>query len=333
MNLIHQRNLVVVRAALFVAAAVCPIAASYGASPRIAFDVSYTVECRDVTPDQYAESNPDSKIVEARFQVSTLIRRGEEEDVKQLMYVIRSIERRLSVVDFEPRTQVTSEISEPIQIVDSDEKSTSLDASVSVRISALAGVDLAPSAGGSRLNRRNLEQKYSKLPPKQLLIASGTTNRRHGVFFKLKPSSQASLEGQKEFVCLFVVPKLWRGDYACVECSAKAVSKTPWAAVEDCGSNKVLVGLYMQGDAEAREAARRLALAYDEYAHVGQSASSKGSNPTGEARGLFGRVPGSSLFESVIEDLAKENDEVTRRKDEAWKSFLTALEDLSRFTG
>ena len=70
--------------------------------PKVHFDVSYSVDCRDVTPDEFAEKNPESKIIEARFQVSSLIERGKERDVGELMYVVWSPENRLRVVDFEP---------------------------------------------------------------------------------------------------------------------------------------------------------------------------------------------------------------------------------------
>lgn len=308
-------------------------ARSCGETARVGFDVSYSVPCRDVTPEEFAEANPGRKIVEARFLVSSLFRRGGEKDIKQLMYVIRSPERRLRVVDFEPKTQVESEVTETIQIVEKGEDASTVDGSISAHLGPLAGVQLTPSVGGSRLKKQLLEQKYSRLPPKQLLLASGTTDREYGVFFKLKPSSQASLEGRREFVCLFVVPKEWRGDYAYVECTAKPRSRSPWSTADDYGSTKALVGLYLEGDPEAREAAERLAHAYEAYLRAGGPAAPEDTQPADEVAGFLRRVPGLSLVESVIADLAVEDDKKTSRKDQAWESFQTALEGLAQFTG
>jgi hypothetical protein len=316
------------------AAVLACTATALAGPPRLHFDVSYSVECQDVTPPEFAETNPDSKLIEARFQVSSLLRRGKESDVKELMYVVWNPEKRLRVVDFEPKTQVGSEVTDAIEVVETGEKATSLDGGVSVKFEPWAGVHVAPSAGASHASKKNLQQKYSRLPPKQLLVASGTTRREHGVFFKLKPSTQASLEGQREFICRFVVPKGWRGDYAYVDCAAKPRDRSPWAAPDDCGSRRALVGLYFQGDVEAKEAAERLAQAYESYVDRGGGvAASRQSG--GDAGRRHYRFPGVSLVESVIDDLAidKKEKEAAKRKDEAWESLLSAIEDLSRFTG
>jgi len=301
--------------------------------PIVGFDVSYSVECREATPIEFAEANPQSKIVEARFQVSSLLRRGTEKDIKELMYVIWSPEKRLRVLDFEPQTQVGSEVTDSIEVVETEEDMTSLNGSATVRIDPLAGIHVAPSAGASKMKKQHLEQRYSKLPPKHLLLASGTTHREHGVFFKLKPSSQTSLEGQREFVCLFVVPKGWRGDYAYVDCTATPRNRTPWTKPEQYGSRRVLVGLYLQGDAEAREAAERLAYAYEAYLNAGGPAQKGPLEPAKDTGGFLRGFPGLSLVESVIGDFALDDEEAARERDEAWKSFLIALEDLARFTG
>ena len=308
-------------------------ASAHAAAPRIGFDVSYSVECRDVTPIEFAEANPESKIIEARFGVSALLRRGEEKEIKELMYRIWSPEKRLRVVDFEPKTRVGSEVTDSIAVVETEEGASSLDGSVSVQFSPLAGVHVAPSAGGSKMKKQILQQTYSRLPPKQLLVASGTTNREHGVFFKLKPSSQASLEGQREFVCLFVVPGSWRGDYAYVDCRARSRSRPPWTPGEECGSRRVLVGLYLQGDAEAREAAEGLAHAYEAYLKLDGRAPQGSPEPAKETETFLQRLPVTSLVGSVISDLSVENGKTAKKKDQAWQSFLSALDEIGRFTG
>lgn len=234
--------------------------------PRVEFDASYAVGCRDVTPPEFARVHSDLKVIEAKLPISLLVREGEEKDITELMYVIKSPARRLRVADFLPKTRLGSNVADAIEVVETSENATSLDGSLSVQFRPLDAVQAMPSAGASKNHRRTLKRSYKKLPPKQLLLASGTTNHGHGVFFKLKPSSQASLEGQKEFVCLFVVPKGWTGDWISLECSATGWDRTFWTGgARSCGRRSFAVGLCLEGDQEARDAAKRVGETYEAY--------------------------------------------------------------------
>jgi len=321
-------------AAVATFAALAP-AAGQGNPLRVAFDVSYTVECRDVTPDEFAENNPNSKIVEAVFQISALLREGEESDVEELMYVVWSPEKRMRVADFEPKTQVTSPVADKIEVLDAAEDATLLDAAIKAQINPPGGLQFMPTAGASKTKKQNLQQKYSRLPPKQLLIASGTTNREYGVFFKLKPSSQESLEGQREFVCLFVVPRPWSGDYVYVECRATARSESARNALPRSGAKRVLVGLHLQGDQEAKAAARRVAAAYEVYSQAQRSGPTTRTTfkPVGDVTRLLRRVPGSSLVGAVFDGGTPEQDDRVRRQAEAEEAFRAALDHVIRFAG
>jgi len=314
------------------AAAFAWLAAAHAGPPNVGFDVSYSVECRDVTPRDFVEANPRSKIIEARFQVSALVRRGDEADLKEMMYVVLSPEKRLQVVDFEPKTQMKTEFVDPVQVVETDEDASSIDGSLSVEINPLSNVEIRPSAGASKMSKNNRQEKYAKRAPRRLVVASGTMNRGHGVFFKLKPYSQVSLQGRKEFVCRFVVPKDWRADYVYVDCAAQPRSKSPWTGSEPVGARRVLVGLYLQGDGEAREAAERLAYAYEAYKRVERSRPGPGTELPKEVSNLFRRLPALSLLESVIEDLDGDG-KTADRKEEAWESFSAAREQVARFAG
>ncbi len=232
------------------------------AHPEVTFDVSYAVECRDVTLDEFAATNPDEKIIEATYRVSVLMRAGCEQDLDELMFVIASPARRLRVVDFQPRTEVMTDIEGPIEIAGTVEDAESFDITLGGKASAsYGGVDgqLTPSAGVGTTHRTRSNESYKRLPPKQLLLASGTTEREYGVFFKLKPSTQASFEGMREFVVQYVVPRQWSGDWAVVQCVARATTKNYFREKQtEVGHRRVYVGLYQQGDVEAKAAARRL---------------------------------------------------------------------------
>jgi len=162
------------------------------------------------------------------------------------------------------------------------------------------------------------------VPPKQLFLASGTTNRGHGVFFKLKPSSQASLEGQKEFVCLFIVPKDWRGDYACIACRAKGYNRSLWTRVEECGTAEVCVGLYLRGDPEARQAAKQLARAYETY----RQAATK--RPSGDLRELLDQIPGILSVNGGRKQLEPPG---KQPRTDPCQALQDALDEMARLAG
>jgi hypothetical protein len=91
------------------------------------------------------------------------------------------------------------------------------------------------------------------------VLAAGTTHREHGVFFKLRPSKGASLEGGKEFTFLAVVPKEWRGDWCTVVCAARAEKKSLLKkSVALAGVEQAHVGMYLSGDREASDLAESL---------------------------------------------------------------------------
>ncbi len=232
------------------------------ADPKVVFDVSYAVECRDVTPDEFSLTNPDEKIIEATYRVSVLMLSGCEQDLDELMFVITSPARRLRVVGFLPRTEVTTDIEGPVDVKGTIEDAKSLDVTLGGRVSAsYGGVNgqLIPSAGAGKTHRTLSSETYKRLPPKQLLLASGTIAREYGVFFKLKPSTQASLEGMQEFVVQYVVRRQWSSDWATVECIARATSRSYFREKQTkVGHRRVYIGLYQQGNVEAKAAARRL---------------------------------------------------------------------------
>jgi len=258
-NIRHHRKHSITALLLLAATFATPVLA---ADPEVAFDVSYAVECRDVTLDEFTLTNPDEKMIEATYRVSVLMLSGREQDLDELMFVITSPARRLRVVDFLPRTEVATDIAGPIDVTGSVEDTKSFDVTLGGRAAASYGNvkgQVTPSAGVGRTRHKLSGESYKRLPPRQLLLASGTLGREYGVFFKLKPSTQASFEGMREFIVRYVVPRQWSGDWAAVQCIARATTKSYFREKQvEVGHRRVYVGLYQQGDVEAKAAARRL---------------------------------------------------------------------------
>ena len=91
-------------------------------------------------------------------------------------------------------------------------------------------------------------------------MASGTKDRRHAVFFKLKPSTQMTLEGERTFSVIYSVPQDWKADWIYVNCKAIGFNRGVILDSQvESGLAGYAVGLHLDGDENARSAAMTLA--------------------------------------------------------------------------
>jgi hypothetical protein len=243
--------------------------------PKVSFDLGYVVECHDVTPQAFAILHPDEKVIEANLRVSVRLENGEEKDVDRLEFEIISPGERLRVVDFLPRTQIEPEAADHIEVVKTSETVRSLGASVGTSVSIGGGdshthgavVTSALPAGSANATHRNeLKETTKKIPPGKAVIASGTLENEHGVFFKLRRSSAGTFEGIKPFSFRFVAPSGWRGDWMVISCQAKGtVTRYFFKSTEEIGATKAFLALHLAGDNTAERAALELAEAQEQY--------------------------------------------------------------------
>lgn len=261
--------------------ALLPVSLQAASPPVVRFSTGRAVACRDVTSPEFAAAHPAEKLIEAQFRVSVLLWDGSEEDIDELLVLIASPERRLQVVDFWPKTESVTDITGPIERSETNDSNRAAEAGVKANLNGgLAGVtgQITPSLSASRNKHTTVKEMYRKLPPKQLLLASGPLNADSSVFFKLKPSTQFSLEGAKLFSCVFAVPAHWRGDWATLTCLAKGRNDRQLVTrVEECGRATFVLGLYLEGDAEAQLAAEQLDQA------LARAESSTAVEPTSES--------------------------------------------------
>ncbi len=229
-----------------------PVAA---ADTRVVFDIPDKLECRDVTPQTCAAAHPQLKVIEAKFRISASFVEGTESSIVDFVYMITSPEMRMKIQDYLPNTTLESTLADDsIEVADTTENSDakSEDAKVAYRVLNLG-------ASRNQASKKTQSDKYKQIVSKALVLAAGTTHREHGVFFKLRPSKGASLEGGKEFTFLAVVPKTWRGDWCTVVCAARAHKKSVFSTtIALAGVEEAHVGLYLSGDREASELAESL---------------------------------------------------------------------------
>jgi hypothetical protein len=228
--------------------------------PLVQFDCGPAVVCRDVTPVDFALSNPDEKVIEATVEISTRVSGGPAEDLRQLVYEVESPYVR--IFDFSPRTQLSSEFVEPIQIVKTVGKNRTVGGAVTGTMAAPIPlpINAQPMASLGTNEQNSVREEMRKMPAKIPVIISGTFGQQQGVFFKFKQSNQTSLEGVRKLTCSFVVPRDWRGDYLLLSCKASGLrTRYLIKGVHSCGDARFVVGLYLEGDSKAKQAALALA--------------------------------------------------------------------------
>lgn len=245
------------------------LAASTVASPacaaalEVSFDVTPSIACRDVTPPEFAEANPDERLVEAQVEVSSLIRRGKEQALLEYFYRFDSPRRTLRISDYAPKTTLASEVAGNIAVEDKQEATRGLGVTVA------SPLDWPVKFGSSgELGTKNLHStRYELVPPMSTVAASGTLDRGHSVYFKLRPSRSTSLEGSRSFTLVFRVASDWRADYVRLSCTAVSQTTGLLGSLDErtaCGQKRFVVALYATGDASAKAAAERLVRAESE---------------------------------------------------------------------
>ncbi|MCH8042636.1 MAG: hypothetical protein IID44_02855 [Planctomycetes bacterium] len=231
------------------------------AAPKIEFDVPEAIACREVAGDEATADTPNDKLIEVRFQISSLLRSGREADVSHFLYRIEDARRTMQVVDYLPKTQLTSEIIGKVTVDAKQGGSSNIGGSLSARYDGIGAGSL--NAGASKSSESHV--RYELLPPKELLAASGTILRGYGVYFKLRPSKQTSLEGAKEFVCVLRVPAAWQAGTVTIRCEAFGTAK---GGTSVCGRAEFRVALFLPGDEKAKAAAVELVRAKGAYEEV-----------------------------------------------------------------
>jgi hypothetical protein len=209
---------------LIAVAAVYCIPGYAAAAPYVEFDFARSAECRDVTPAERIAQVPEYRFVELVLPVSVRFRGLSMEDVEELDIEINGASAGLRVIDFSPATQLASDIAQEIETTTTTKRARSLDGTLGgglpVPVAGLVA-HVSPSVSAGISGSETATEKLNRLPPKYAIVVSGTSSEGRGAFFKLKRSSQTSLEGVHELRVTFVVPADWQGGDVRVGCSAR----------------------------------------------------------------------------------------------------------------
>lgn len=230
---------------------VSPVQAQQPIGPRVQFDAPYQIAVREIAASSQAAAAGE-KIVEARFDVSSIVTAGNERDVTQFVFQLQSLQRTMQVHDYQPRSARDTSITGSVAVNEGRENSNSAGFDLTGKYQEWTNATL--HLGES--SKENGSRKFDRLPPLETVVASGTIFRGTGVYFKLHTTDRQLLEGSTTICVLWRVPSDWRADYVHLRCLAEGRVR---GQAQRVGQRDFLIPVSLAGDGEAQRTAARFA--------------------------------------------------------------------------
>lgn len=218
----------------------------------VEFDTDSLVCCRDVTTEEFAETHPQERLLEAEFHV-TAIADSQLHDGTQYVYRFLSPAGQVRVADYRPQTQQATKMAGNVSVEKKTDRNKSLGISVSGSFENVLQGNIGSDIGSKKASNITYELK----PPSEVVLVAGRIARGTGVYFKLRPSPERALEGSHRFVVVLRTPRSWRGDVIYVRCEAQRKRLTQMTSHS---VSRFVVGLHVAGDQQAQSAAENLVL-------------------------------------------------------------------------
>jgi hypothetical protein len=227
------------------------------AAEPVRFDAPAIAVAEAVDPGLINQPTTGGKLLRLRMPVSTFIAPTFHGTIKEFIVEIDSPQQSLRVLDFWPKTELYSDIEGSIAVDDQLRKDQQLAFSVA---GGYPGVGGGNASGDLRTQQQQqLQQRYSRRPPMQVLTSSGTLHRGYGVFFKFRPGDNPLLEGDREVALLVEAPHGWRGDL--LQFTLRAVGHSSSSSLnarpQVLAAARMWTAVHQAHDPAAAEAARQ----------------------------------------------------------------------------
>ena len=230
------------------------VARSGIAKDPISFDAPAVICASPVYDHNETPIRPGLSLYEICVPISTLVQTRGTLPEYQVWCFIKVRSAPWKVIEFQPRTELTSHFLGPVQIDRQQETSQRIGVNLTGRIDSWGN-----AAANSELSGKKKEHLIaSQSPPMILLQASGTIERGTGVFFKFRPSDQTTLEGLRLLTFVVEVPDTWRVAMMRVHCLAEPIGDSKTS--RSFGESVFPVVVYHGYDLAAEQAAKRLAV-------------------------------------------------------------------------
>jgi hypothetical protein len=234
------------------------------AAPNVEFDFARAIACVDVTRMSSVGDYANLRLVQLTLPVSVRFHGLTMDDVEEIDIEINGAAHGLRVYDFAPSTQLASDVARPIETTTTTKRARSLEGTLGGALPvpyAEVVAHVSPSINAGISGSEVATEKMNRLPPKRAVVVSGTSSEGRGVFFKLKQSSQTSLEGVHGLSVTFVVPAGWRGGEVQIACSARGQRRVLWIKqAATVGEETGTVRLHLTGTTPVYHVAKPVAV-------------------------------------------------------------------------
>jgi len=236
---------------LLFAAAICSVFSVQlsHAQTNVEFDVPAIVAAREVAPSSFV----DDKLIEVVLPISTAITSKYRGNIEEFRFDVSWNRSVYGICDYGPKTQTASAI-EGLKTV---EKNLSRHASMNLSFKSkpleLLSANLGSSIDGSNSSR----ESFQEIPQHEVLVASGTIDRGTGAFFRFHQSRTNTLEGSRDLLLKYRVPKDWQNGILKVECSGfgkRPVAGGLWDEPIETG-RAFVVPVYLEKNSSAQNLA------------------------------------------------------------------------------
>lgn len=228
-----------------------PAAAVFAAAPVVRFDTGPTASCSDATPAELAKIDPGHRLVKATMHVSALVGQSAARHDLEYLYEFVNPTGSVRFVDYEPKTALGTDLAGKIGVDKKKEATKSLGLNVSGSFEHL----VRATGVGDLGTKDSVQLHYELKAPQTAILAAGTIERGTGVYFKIRESADATLEGEREFTVVMRVPTEWRADMLFLRCE---VRDRGHREVKILNTSRFVIGLYRAGDEQAMRAAEDL---------------------------------------------------------------------------
>ena len=215
---------------------------------KIRFDVDSIIECQEITPSKDQRRPTEGRLIRIPVLVSADVDDDLRKNLTQIRIDIQFLQRGNSVFDYSPQTTSHTRIQGPVSIEKHDEKNGSFGFNLSGSYEPVRG-----SANVGLGKKKRTSVRYQELPEKTLVSATGTVNRRSGVYFKFLKYSEVPWDSERNLSVIAQVPEFWRAGVIRITVVAEA-NRSILPGIKDRYSvaKKIFyVPFVQQGDREA----------------------------------------------------------------------------------
>ncbi len=224
------------------------IPANEFASP-ISFDAPALIAVQEVLLEEDLAGI--EKTIEVIVPISSEIQLADRQNIREFRFDVSWNREVFPIVDYGPKTKTFSDIEGLVNVESSSDKRGSVGFNLS---GAVDPINTSAKLDASSSNSQR--ESYQRIPNHEVLVASGTVSRGTGAFFRFHPSKIETLEGGRDLIVAFRVPRDWRAGLLQVQCRAVGERRIvgAWKEPLEFGRS-FIVPIYLEGDDQGRRSA------------------------------------------------------------------------------